>query len=127
MPDLIQNGLNGGEVRRTVGPTWGTNANDRHVGSCNRIVCIQGRRKSARYSIPRDKLVDVPLDNRRTARLDQTDLDLGFVDANNLMTAIGQADGANGTNIAQSEYAYFHAQLLSTKVDIPERSEQAFL
>ena len=31
------------------------------------------------------------------------------------MTAIGQAGGANGTDIAQPEYAYFHVEPLSPK------------
>ena len=124
MPDLFQDGFNGGELRRTVWPTWSTNANNGHVGVSDGIVCIHGCCQLAHCGIPPDKLVDVPFDNRRAARLDQADLDLGFFYADNLMTAIGQTGRANGTNMAQPEHAYFHVKSQSSEVESGKGSER---
>src|SRR4029077_11006112 len=60
------------------------------------------------FHVALDDLIDLPLDHGRSARTNQIDPGLCFVDADDSMPAVGETGCTNGSHVAKSEHTDPH-------------------
>lgn len=101
--ERVQHGRAGATHRRTDGDQRdvGLQNGRRGVGDCTQAACLDAGG---------DSLVETLLDHRRKTAIDHVDLGGIDVDANDVVTELGETRGRNRSDIAHTEYGNTHAK-----------------
>jgi len=115
--NLLANPADVAQIQIAIRLAGCANTDKRQVGFHNSPNRIRGGPNPPRLRVSGEDVFNLRFDDRRVALIDEVNLNLNGIYADYFMVVSCQTSGANGSDVSQTKYTYFHAEFLSGRID----------